>query len=180
MGTCRTTARLTVNSTGEGPSTRRRDLNDSSTIYYHKGPTQTIETYRVYSQPSTTITQVTEERQIYEVPSQQHSEITYSIHGTQPKYQPVSFLVSSNQETTQPTMTTTDEEDQSVITQYRTRYTQQPRNTNLLATVAKQPGPTPYYYRQESDTMQTESESLPIHSIHSTQTSSQPNFTKVI
>jgi hypothetical protein len=193
-------------------------LNDSSTTYYQKGPTQTIESYRMYSQPSTTVTQVTEETRQYQIPSQQqhqHSEITYSIHGTQPKYQPVSFIVSSNQETTQPTITT-DEDDQSMIThpyqqfntQYRTRsnqniipsygndttttttttatrYSQQPRNTSLLATVAKQAGPSTTYYQQESDSMQTESETVPFHNLRSTQQStssyisSQPNFTKV-
>jgi hypothetical protein len=204
--------------TGEGTSPTRRELNGSSTVYYQPGPTQTIESYRMYSQPSSTITQVTEETQVYQIPSrQQHNEITYSIHGAQQKFQPISFLVSSNQDTTQPTITT-DEDDQSMTTQpyqqfhsqYRTRpnqsaipsyeddtstttttttttrYSQQPRQTNLLATVAKQAGPTRSYYQQESDSMQTESESSPSRTIHSTQQQSsdsyilsRPNFTKV-
>jgi hypothetical protein len=124
LGTCRTTARLTIDGTysidetrksnkkgmrsyreysgiGEGVSSSRRALNESSTVYYQQHtsePRQTIESYRFYSQPSTHMTQMTEETRYYQVPSeqQQHSEINYSIHGVQPKFQPVSFLVSHN------------------------------------------------------------------------------------
>jgi len=187
----------------------------------------------VYSKPSTTITQVTEETQVYQIPSrQQHNEISYSIQGSQPKYQPVSFLVSASQENTQPNVTTTttittDEEDQSMFSspyqnlssQLRTRSNQniipsygdetsetsmttttmysqrqqQPRNTGLIATVAKQPGPTYSNYQlttsQESDSMQTESETSGIRfarpiqpqqqTVTTSQYSTRPNFTKV-
>ncbi|CAF4403495.1 unnamed protein product, partial [Rotaria magnacalcarata] len=79
-------------------------------------------------QPSRTITQVTEETEIYQIPSErQHNEIKYSIHGSQPKFQPVSFLVSSNQENQQQ---------------------QQQRSSGLVATVAKQAGPTYSQYQQ--------------------------------
>jgi hypothetical protein len=210
---------------GEGISPKRRQLNGSS-VYYQQGPTQTIESYRIYSQP-TTVTQVTEETQVYQIPGhqkQQQNEITYSIHGTQPKFQPVSFLVSSSQENTQPTTTTitTDEDEQSlVISPYQifgtklhtqpnqssvpsygdktsttttttTMYSQQqqqPRNTGLIATVAKQAGPTYSYYQQplshESDSMQTESETSTVNFTRSPQQpstsyiTSRPNFTKV-
>ncbi|CAF4292231.1 unnamed protein product, partial [Adineta steineri] len=70
-GTCRTTARLNVDSSGEGPSPKRRQLESSSNVYYRQGPTQTIESYSVYSKPSTTITQVTEETQVYRIPAHQ-------------------------------------------------------------------------------------------------------------
>jgi hypothetical protein len=178
----------------------------------------------MYSQPSSTVTQVTEETQVYQIPSrqqQQHNEITYSIQGTQPKFQPVSFVVSATQENTQPTITT--DEDQSMITdtyqlygtQFNTRpnqtilspyeddtsttttrtitssYSQQqPQNNRLLATVARQAGPTVSHYQQpvshESDSMQTESEASSVRYVHSSQQptstsviSSRPNFTKV-
>lgn len=106
--------------TGEEISTRRRQLDGSSTIYYQQSPTKTTETYRIYSQP-TTMTQVTEETHVYQMPShyeQQQNEITYSIEGTQPKFQPVSFLVSATQEGTRPNITTrtyTEETDQSML-----------------------------------------------------------------
>ncbi|CAF1249473.1 unnamed protein product, partial [Adineta ricciae] len=164
-GTCRTSARLTVDSTGGGPSPKRRQLDSSTNVLYRQGPTQTIESYRVYSKPSSTITQVTEETQVYQIPShQQNNEITYSIHGTQPKFQPISFLVSSNQETTQPNIKTTytTEEDNQAI--YSNAYRTQPnRQTGLVATVAKQAGPT---LTQEYDTMET------------SYMTSRPNFTK--
>ncbi|CAF5097428.1 unnamed protein product, partial [Rotaria magnacalcarata] len=89
LGTCRTTARLTVDSTGEGSAPKRRHMDDSSVFYYEQGPRQTLESYHLYSQPSRTITQVTEETEIYQIPSErQHNEIKYSIHGSQPKFQP--------------------------------------------------------------------------------------------
>ena len=95
---------LFILATGEGISSKRRHLEGSSTVYYQQGPTQTIETYRMYSQPST-VTRITEETQVYQVPSQyqqqQQSEITYSIQGTQPKFEPVSFVVSTDQDSTQ-------------------------------------------------------------------------------
>ncbi len=205
---------------GEGPSPKRRQLDNSSSVSYRQGPTQTIESYRVYSKPSTTVTEVTEETQVYQIPSrQQHNEISYSIQGSQPKYQPVSFLVSASQENTQPNITTTttittDEEDQSLFSspyqnlssQLRTRpnqnvipsygdetsqtsmttttmYSQrqqQPRNTGLIATVAKQPGPTYSNYQlptsQESDSMQTESETSGIRFARSIQQQPGPTY----
>jgi hypothetical protein len=94
---------LLILATGEGISPKRRQLNGSPTVYYQQGPTQTIESYRIYSQP-TTVTRITEETQVYQIPShyqQQQNEITYSIQGTQPKYQPVSFVVSTDQDNTQ-------------------------------------------------------------------------------
>ncbi len=214
--------------TGEGISAKRRQLDNSSTTYYQQGPTETIETYRMYTQPSRTVTQLTEETQVYQVPThqqQQYNEITYSVQGTQPKYQPVSFLVSANQENITQASMTTDEDDQSISispyqkygTQFRTQpnqklpssygdetstttttttnttiYSQQPRNTGLIGTVARQPGPTTSYYQkplsQESDSMQTESETSNTYFTRSTQqqpsstsyTTTRPNFTKVI
>ncbi len=94
---------LLILATGEGISSKRRHVEGSSTVYYQQGPTQTIETYRMYSQP-TTVTRITEETDVYQVPShyqQQQNEITYSIQEKQPKYQPVSFLVTTNQDNTQ-------------------------------------------------------------------------------
>ncbi len=88
---------MLVLATGEGIAPKRRQLNGSSTVYYQQGPTQTVESYRVYSQP-TTLTEVTEETHVYQIPGhrqQQQNEITYSVQGTQQKYQPVSFLVST-------------------------------------------------------------------------------------
>ncbi|CAF1082065.1 unnamed protein product, partial [Adineta steineri] len=230
-GTCRTTARLNVDSSGEGPSPKRRQLESSSNVYYRQGPTQTIESYSVYSKPSTTITQVTEETQVYRIPAHQqqqqqqqhqHNEISYSVQGTQPKFQPIQFLVSANQDNNQAITTTTittDENDQSLFTSPYQNYNsqlqtlsnrnnlssygdqtntittttysqqQQPRHTGLIATVAKQAGPTPSHYQlattQEYDNMQTESEISPIHFNRSIQQDSstsyittRPNFTK--
>ncbi|CAF3985915.1 unnamed protein product, partial [Rotaria magnacalcarata] len=169
LGTCRTTARLTVDSTGEGSAPKRRHMDDSSVFYYEQGPRQTLESYHLYSQPSRTITQVTEETEIYQIPSErQHNEIKYSIHGSQPKFQPVSFLVSSNQENQQQ---------------------QQQRSSGLVATVAKQAGPTYSQYQQyvphEPEHMQTESATSIIRYAYSheqpTSTSyitTKPNFTK--
>jgi nitrite reductase/ring-hydroxylating ferredoxin subunit len=139
-GTCRTTSRLTIDckysmilfvcffydfkfdlATGERISPKRRQLDTSETVFYQQGPTQTLETYRIYSQP-TTVTQVTEETQVYQIPShhqqqQQENEITYSIQETQPKFQPVSFLVSSNQDDIRTRTTiTTEEEDLALVT----------------------------------------------------------------
>lgn len=154
---------------------------------------------------------------MYSVPTrQQQNEISYSIQGTQQKFQPISFLVSANQENIQPSITTytTEEEDQSMFSspyqtynsQVRTRpygeettttttttYSQQqPRSTGLMATVAKQPGPTYSYYQQptsqETDRMQTETETSEMRLIRSTQQpqpsttsyySTRPSFTKV-
>lgn len=105
---------------GDEISAKRRQLDGSSTIYYQQGPTKTTETYRVYSQP-TTVTEVTEETRVYQRPThyeQQQNEITYTIEGTQPKYQPVSFLVSATQEGTRPNITTrtiTEENEQTVL-----------------------------------------------------------------
>ncbi|CAM2700506.1 unnamed protein product [Rotaria socialis] len=167
LGTCRTTARLTVDSTGEGSAPKRRHMNDSSVVYYEQGPRQTFESYHLYSQPSRTITQVTEETEIYQIPSeQQHNEKKYSIYGSQPKFQPVSFLVSSTPENQQ-----------------------QQRNSGLVATVAKQAGPTYSQYQQyvshEPEHMQTESTTSMIRYAYSheqpTSTSyitTKPNFTK--
>ena len=111
---------------GDSGLTNRRSLNNTSTTYYQQqmsGPTQqTTESYRFYSQPSTNVTKVTEETRYYQLPAQQqqqqqqHSEITYSIQGTQQKFQPVSFLVTSDQQNTQQnrtTTTTTTDEEQS-------------------------------------------------------------------
>jgi len=68
---------------------------------------------------------------------------------------------------------------------------QQPRHTGLIATVAKQPGPTYTQYQQvlseESDRMQTESDTSTVYFNRSTQQqpsstsyiSTRPNFTKV-
>ena len=106
--------------TGEEISTRRRQLDGSSTMYYQQGPTKTTETYRIYSQPTTT-TEVTEETHVYQMPThyeQQQNEITYTIEGTQSKFQPVSFLVSATQEGTRPSISTrtyTEETDQSMM-----------------------------------------------------------------
>ena len=86
-----------------------------------------------------------------------------------------------------------DETSQTTTTTSTTMYSQQqPRNTGLIATVAKQPGPTYSNYQQptsqESDSMQTESEISGIHFVRSTQQqqpsttsyySTRPNFTKV-
>ena len=152
--------------TGGGPSPKRRQLDSSTNVLYRQGPTQTIESYRVYSKPSSTITQVTEETQVYQIPShQQNNEITYSVHGTQPKFQPISFLVSSNQETIQPNITTTYTTDENNQTIYSNAYRTQPnRQAGLIATVAKQAGPT---ITQEYDTVET------------SYITSRPNFTKV-
>ncbi|CAF0971766.1 unnamed protein product [Rotaria sordida] len=228
LGTCRTTARLTVDSANTGSPPKRRHLNDSSIVYYEQEPTQTIKSYQIYSQPSTTVTNITEEIQTYEIPAhqqqqqQQQNTITYTIEGTQPKFQPVSFLVSATQENQQPTTTTiiTDEtnelmmmspyqkhisqlrtrpnqgvlpsygdETRTTTTTTTTRYSQQqqqqqPHSTGLIATLAKQPGPTVSYY-QEPEDMQTESDITTTRVIHSTQQptstsyiSTRPTFTK--
>lgn len=74
-----------------------------------------IETYRYYSSPSRSATRATEETRYYQVPTQsQQSEITYSIQGSQPKFQPVQFLVTTSQDSAQPNVTTTTTEDQSI------------------------------------------------------------------
>ena len=93
---------LLILATGEGVSSKRRQLDSASTVYYQQGPRQTTESYQFYSQPST-VTRITEETQVYQMPTQyqqQQNEITYSIHGTQSKLEPVSFLVSKPQEKT--------------------------------------------------------------------------------
>lgn len=92
----------------------------------------------------------------------QHSEIAYSVHGTQPKFQPVSFLVSANQENRQPTTTTyiTEEEDRSIsINPYQnnaSQYRTQPYKSSISP------------YANESITTTTTS-----------QYTSAPTFTKV-
>lgn len=88
--------------TGDGSSPKRRQTNQSSTVYFQRqltGPTQTIESYQYYTQPSSSkTTKVTEETRYYRLPSQsEQNEITYSIQGTQSKFQPVSFLVTADQ-----------------------------------------------------------------------------------
>jgi alkaline phosphatase len=93
-------------------------------------------------------------------------------------------IPSYGDETSETSMTTT--------TMYSQRQ-QQPRNTGLIATVAKQPGPTYSNYQlttyQESDSMQTESETSGIRfarsiqpqqqTVTTSQYSTRPNFTKV-
>jgi hypothetical protein len=61
---------------------------------------------------------------------------------------------------------------------------QQPRHTGLIATVAKQPGPTYTQYQQvlseESDRMQTESDTSTVYFNRSTQQQQQPSSTSYI
>jgi len=127
LGTCRTTARLMINSTDEGVFATRRQGSTSvtsSTIQHQQqssGPYQpAAAAYRVYahSQPSTptgtfkenpatVVTQVTEETQVIHIPSQQpqqqqYNEITYTIQDKQPRFDPVSFQVSTMKENIQP------------------------------------------------------------------------------
>ena len=124
LGTCRTTAYLTVNTTGDSFSPKRRQLTSSTTDTYQQGPTEYIESYRITSQP-TTVSQITEETEVYRIPSQyQQNEITYSVHGTQQKFQPVQFLVTTDQEQTQPSY-----RDETITT---SRYTQQSQITSEL------------------------------------------------
>lgn len=157
-----------VLATGEGSPAKRRPVGDSSIVYYEQVPKHTIESYQVYTKPTRTITQVTEERRVYQLPTEQkHSEMTYSIHGTQPKFQPVSFLVSASQDNQQ-----------------------QQRSSGLVATLAKQAGPTLSHYEQymshQPEPMQTETTRSTIRYAYSHEqptttsyTTSQPNFTKV-
>lgn len=191
--------------TGEESAAKRRQLDSSSTIYYQQGPKRTTETYRIYSQP-TTVTEVTEETRIYQMPTQyeqQQNEITYTIEGTQPKYQPVSFLVSATQEGTRPSITTTtytEENEQSTLsnpyqifgTQLRSRpvqrvtssYGDDTRTTTTTTRYTQQQQQSqdahllativkPQPSYQQSDSMHTESDASTIHLIRSTQEQDQ-------
>jgi hypothetical protein len=108
--------------TGEGISPKRRQMNDSSRVYYQQGPT--------------TVTTVTEETQVYQIPAhhhqqqQQQNEITYSIQGTQPKFQPVSFLVSSQDQSNQGIIPSYGEETNTTTTMY----SQQQPSTSYITT----------------------------------------------
>lgn len=158
-------------------------MNQSSNVYYQQqfvGPTQTIETYRYYAQPSTTTTQTTEQMRYYQLPSQStNSEITYSIQGTQPKFEPVQFLVSAS-DGTQSNLTThiTTEQNQSSLgnpydifgahLRSRPNQTTTTNSRGLIATVAKQAGPAPYETDASSSMQVFRSEQI-----------SQPTFTNV-
>ncbi len=103
----------------------------SSNVKYQRqssGSKQPAASYRVYahSQPSassrqespgTVVTQVTEETQVIQIPPQQpqhqqQSEVTYTVQGKQPKFEPVSFQVSTMKENVKPTpAATTDYND---------------------------------------------------------------------
>ena len=179
---------------GDSRTSNRRPLKDSSTVYYQQqtsGPTETVESYRFYSQPSTNTTQVTEERRYYQVPSQQQqqqSEISYSIEGTQQKFQPVSFLVTTDQPNNSTTSMTIDEERSMTINPYQMFGAQLRGRPSAAA--PRQPGPaySPYQSTDahELESMQTESDISSIHLIRSAdqQSSSsyslsRPTFSKV-
>jgi hypothetical protein len=111
--------------TNEQVSPTHRQVNSSvvsSTVQYQgpsSAPTQPVAAYRVsaHSQPPTPtglragpgqfITQVTEETQVIHIPpqsqSQQQNEVTYTIQDKKPKFEPVSFQVSTMKENVQPT-----------------------------------------------------------------------------
>jgi hypothetical protein len=117
IGTCRSTARLTVNASSDQLlPTRRQQTSPLTTVHYQQvpSPTQATSSYRVYSQsspsyyqvnPSATVTQVTEETTVYSIPAHQqtsgqvqHNEISYNVTGQKPQFQPVTFQVSAHQE----------------------------------------------------------------------------------
>ena len=55
--------------------------------------------------PATFVTQVTEETQVIQIPAQQqqqYNEITYTIQDKQPKFEPVSFQVSTRKDNIKP------------------------------------------------------------------------------
>ena len=112
--------------TQERISPTRPQVNTSviaSTVQYQgptSAPTQSVAPYRVsaHSQPGTPtpftagpgkfVTQVTEETQVIHIPPsqsqiQQQNEVTYTIQDRKPKFEPVTFQVSTMKENVQPT-----------------------------------------------------------------------------
>lgn len=95
------------------------------------GPAGSAASYRVYahSQPSaasfqetpaTFITQVTEETEVIQVPpqqppQQQFNEISYTIQDKQPRFEPVSFQVSTRNENVKPKSAGAPPQQQSSI-----------------------------------------------------------------
>ena len=104
----------------------------------------------------------------------------YQIFGTQLRTRPNQRVVPLyGDETTTTTRTATTTYSQ-----------QQPQSSGLIATVAKQPGPSLSYYQQpvshESDSMQTELETSSVRIFRSSEQptststiSARPDFTKV-
>jgi hypothetical protein len=118
---------------------------------------------------------------MYSQPSyQQQSEISYSVHGTQPKFEPISFLVSSSQEHTRPTVRTsamTTEDERSItMNQYQTRG----RPTQRTGAAY---GDSKQIVSRDYETMETESNMQSTRFPYSTQQTSyetsRPTFTKV-
>lgn len=114
--------------TSERLSPTRRQYNSSavsSTVKYQQqqssGSTQPAASYRVYAHsepspssyqaaPGTVVTQITEETQVIQIPSQQpqqqqYNEITYTVQDKQPKFEPVAFQVSTMKENIKPART---------------------------------------------------------------------------
>ncbi len=121
-----------ISATNERISPTRRQVNSSvvaSTVQYQKPTTSSTQpaaaAYRVYahSEPSPSsfqdgaskvVTQVTEETEVIQIPpqqTQQYNEITYTVQDKQPKFEPISFQVSTMKENIQPYPTTTDNND---------------------------------------------------------------------
>ncbi|UJR28306.1 hypothetical protein I4U23_009551 [Adineta vaga] len=133
LGTCRSTARLTIKSTNERISPTRRHVNTSAIsskvqfqrqtsnsrspsasyrVYAHSEPSATI----YQESPSTVVTQVTEETQVIQIPpqkpqTQQLNEVTYTVQGKQPKIEPVAFQVSTIKENIKPNVPSNNTND---------------------------------------------------------------------
>ena len=129
---------------------------------------------------------LTESYQTYSQPSyQQQSEISYSVHGTQPKFEPISFLVSSSQENTRPTVRTsamTTEDERSVtMNQYQT-FGSQTRGRPTQRTGAGF-GDSKQTISRDYETMETESDMqsnrFPYSTVQTSYETSRPTFTKV-
>jgi hypothetical protein len=188
LGTCRTTARLTIKATSERISPTHRQVNSSvvpSTVQYQAPssvPTQPVAAYRVsaHSQPTTPtafqagpgkfITQVTEETQVIHIPPQSqtqlHNEVTYTIQDKKPKFEPVSFQVSTMKENIKPT--TQDDNDPNPFKIFGAKLRSRPTQ-GIVPSYDDQTMTSSSYSQQTSSATASQYQ----------QPSKQPNFSKI-
>lgn len=139
--------------------------------------------------PGTVITQVTEETQVIQIPpqhpQQQHNEVTYTVQGKQPKFEPVAFQVSTMKENVRPpppppsssSSTIVDQNDPNPFKIFGAKLKSRP-NSNIVPSYDDQPAAN--YSRQTSSSTGSQYQQFT-----SQQTSSssypptQPNFSKI-
>lgn len=184
--------------TDERISPTRRQTNTtviSSSSQQHQrqssGSTPPAASYRVYAHsqpaastfqeaPTTFVTQVTEETEVIQVPpqipsQQQFNEISYTVQDKQPRFEPVSFQVSTKKENIRPTAAAAPTEDATDPNPFkifgaklRSRPTQ-----GMVPSYDDQPMTS--YSQQTSSTARSQYQQASSSSLPPT----QPNFTKI-